>query len=528
MNTVRCTMRIHAVIVLVLLVLPASKAGPEEQHLGKVRFPTSCAAEASPAINTGVALLHSFEYQHARQIFSEVLEREPKCAAAHWGKAMSGYMQIWEFPDGKTLKAGRREIAKARKGSPKDSAERGFLEAAAAFYQSGRKTHRERMIAYSKVLDSLYRNNPHDPEAGSFYALSLLALAYDASGDRETRAYMEKAIEVLRPLLEEYPDHPGVAHYMVHATDRPEFAPQGLAAARRYAAIAPDSSHALHMPSHIFVRVGLWQDSINCNLAARQAGAHAAEMHQAEAHYQTHAIDFLSYSYLQSGEETKARELISAANDIVGADQNGKARTQAYLRARTALELHNWKEAAALTSPEPSTVLLWARTIGAARTGNLESAEQSLKQMTERVAEREKDARKNGYPSSGEKAVDLSEAEAWVLSAQGKHEEALKELRAAADREDHAGGESVGVPAREMLGDLLMELQRPAEALAEYQINLKNAPRRFDGLVGAARAAKAAGDARLAEAFYRELQQACSPSANRPELAEAQTFLAHN
>ena len=317
---------------------------------------------------------------------------------------------------------------------------------------------------------------------------------------------------------------------MIHATDRPELAAEGLEAARHYAAIAPDSAHALHMPSHIFVRLGLWQDSINSNIAANTSGAHAAEMHLAESHYQTHAMDFLSYSYLQSGQEAKAREVIEHTDHVVGASEESKAEHRAYFTARTALELHRWKEAAAL--PVPATrkewldTVYWARAIGAARSGDVTGAETDVKELTQLVAGREKRARKEGYGVSNEKATDLREAEAWLAFAKGNPDEALQELRAAADHQDKNGGESVSVPAREMLADMLLELKRPAEALAEYKIVLKNSPNRFDGLLGAARSAQATSDAGDAQSFYAKLAEICGPGADRPELTEAKTYLA--
>jgi tetratricopeptide (TPR) repeat protein len=317
---------------------------------------------------------------------------------------------------------------------------------------------------------------------------------------------------------------------LIHATDRPEFAAQGLEAARRYATIAPDSAHALHMPSHIFVRLGLWQDSIISNIAANASGAHAAEMHQAESHYQTHAMDFLSYSYLQSGQEARAREVIEHTNHVVGANDEDKAGHRAYLAARTVLELHRWKEAAALPIQAIrktwSDTTYWARAIGAARSGDVAAAESDVKELAQLVAEREKRSKKSGYTVSTEKATDLREAEAWLAFAKGKPDDALQELRAAADRQDKNGGESVGIPAREMLADMLLELKRPSEALAVYKTVLKNSPNRFDGLLGAARSAQASGDTGGAQSFYAKLAEICAPGADRPELSEAKTYLA--
>ncbi|PYT46126.1 MAG: hypothetical protein DMG47_05870 [Acidobacteria bacterium] len=522
-------------LLLPFLTLPASTlradtstVAPPDQ-LGKVNFPTSCTADVQPTIEKGVALLHSFQYKESEQTFTDAASRDPKCPMARWGKAMARFHQIWDFPNDKTMKESRKDIEAAQRLHSANPREKGFLDAAAAFFQKKSKmTHTERIKAYSDSLARFYAQSPGDVEIGAFYALSLVSLSY--VDESNMLAHQEKAISVLRPLLEQHPDHPGVAHYMIHATDRPELAAKGLDAARRYAAIAPDSAHALHMPSHIFVRLGLWQDSIASNIAANASGAHAAEMHLAESHYQTHAMDFLSYSYLQSGQEAIAREVIEHTDHVVGADEESKAEHRAYFTARTALELHRWKEAAAL--PVPATrkdwldTIYWARAIGAARSGDVAGADADVKELTQLVADREKRARKEGYGVSNEKATDLREAEAWLAFAKGKPDEALQELRAAADHQDKNGGESVSVPAREMLADMLFELKRSADALAEYKTVLKNSPNRFDGLLGAARSAQATGDAGDAQSFYAKLAEICGPGADRPELNEAKTYLA--
>ena len=504
-----------------------SLSAPPDQ-LGKVNFPTSCTAEVQPVIEKGVALLHSFQYTESEKTFADAAAREPKCAIAHWGKAMALFHQLWDFPNEKTLNEGRKDIEKAQKLHLNNPREQGLINSAAAFYQKkSRMTHAERTQAYSSALEKFHAQSPDDVEFSAFYALSLVSLADE---DVDTTANLQKAISILDPLLQQHPDHPGVAHYLIHAADRPEFAAQGLEAARRYAAIAPDSAHALHMPSHIFVRLGLWQDSITSNIAATASAAHAAEMHLAEFHYQTHAIDFLSYSYLQSGQEAKARELIEHSNHVVGATDEDKADHRAYLAARTTLELHRWKEAAALPVPAIrknwQDTTFWARAIGEARSGDVAGAESDIKELTQLVADREERSKKRGYTVSTEKATDLREAEAWLAFAKGKSDEALQELRAGADRQDKDGGESVGIPAREMLADMLMELKRPAEALAEYKTVLKNSPNRFDGLLGAARSAQATGDTGGAQSFYAKLAQVCGAGADRPELAEAKTYLA--
>jgi tetratricopeptide (TPR) repeat protein len=503
-------------------------ASPRQAHLGSVNFPTSCSAEVQPLIEKGVALLHSFQYEEAQQTFKEVETLDRKCAMAYWGKVMALYHQLWDFPDEKKLAEGHSEIEEAKKLHPQSPREQGFVNSAAAFYQNNSKlSHIERTKAYSAALEKFRTQVPGDVEIDSFYALSLVALAEQEVDSLENQ---KKAIAILDPLFQKYPDHPGVAHYLIHAADRPELAPQGLAAARRYATIAPDSPHALHMPSHIFVRLGLWQDSINSNIAAAASAARLAEMHKAESHYQTHAMDFLNYSYLQSGQEAKAREVVGHMDHVVGANEATKAEHRAYLEARTQMELHRWKQAAGLQDAAIRKDLLdstrWARAIGAARNGEVANAESAVKGLKESVAERENRARKDGYPVSTEKATDLGEAEAWLAYAKGNPEVALQEMRAAVEHQEKNGGESVSLPAREMLADMLMELQRPSDALAEYRAELKNAPNRFDALLGAGRAAQAIGDTSGAQSYYAKLTEVCPAGADRPELAEAEAVLA--
>src|SRR6267143_1377746 len=505
----------------------ASPAG----QLGKVDFPTSCVVEVQPSLEKGLALLHSFQYTESEKTFADASTRDRKCAIAHGGKAMATYHQIWDFPNDKTLKEGRKEVEKAQKLHPALPREHDFINAAAAFFQKkSRMSHADRTQAYSSALEKLHAQSPGDVEISAFYTLSLISLAEE---DVENIANRKKAISILDPLLLARPDHPGVAHYLIHAADRPEFATQGLQAARRYAAIAPDSAHALHMPSHIFVRLGLWQDSIASNIAANASGAHAAEMHLAESHYQTHAMDFLSYSYLQSGQEAKAREVIEHADPVVGASEENRAEDRAYLAARTALELHRWREAATLSIPALrknwQDTTFWARAIGAARTGDVGAAESAVQELTQLVAEREKRARKSGYPVSNEKASDLREGEAWLAFAKGQSDEALEELRAAADHQAKNGGESVGGPAREMLADMLLELKRPADSLAEYKAVLKNSPNRFDALYGAMRAAASiptSAARKEAQSYSNQLMVCCGFGGDRPELKELASYAA--
>ena len=508
-----------------LLVPPlvGSRPAPAaDDHLGRVDFPTTCSPAVQPLIEKGAALLHSFQYMQSEKTFTEAAQQDPNCAMAHWGKAMALYHQLWDFPDKKTLEEGRKELDKAKKQKHISPREKGFIETAQAFFQKNDKLDKKaRIAAYSDAMEKWYASLSSDVEVGSFYALSLVALAYEEDAG-EALELRRKAIGVLNPLFEQHPDHPGVAHYIIHATDEQSLAPQGLAAARRYAAIAPDSSHAIHMPSHIFVRLGMWQDSITSNVAAQAAGARAAEAHQAESHYQTHAMDFLNYSYLQSGQLAKARAVIMDEHHVVGATDKSMKTHMDELNDRLLVELHNWKDAANLPDE-----FLFTKTIAAARLKDLSAARAHLAQL-QAEAKKRAGEKKGNYTGAPDNDVQLREVEAWVAFAEGKADEALKALRASADYEDAHRLDSFLVPAREMLADMLLEAMRPAEALAEYKTGLKNSPGRFNLLVGAARAANAARQPDEAHTYYSKLLEMCGSSGDRPELAEARTLVAKN
>jgi tetratricopeptide (TPR) repeat protein len=497
-------------------------------QLGQVQFPTSCRPAAQPLLEKGLALLHSFQYTQAEETFREAAKQDPACAMADWGKAMARYHQLWDFPQPNTLKESREDIQQAQELAIPTDRERAYIAAAAAFFQDDANlTQEQRATAYSAAMAKLHTLTPQDMEAAELYALSLIALA---ELDVDAHANRVQAIAILNPIFAAHPNSPGAAHYLIHAADTPELAPQGLAAARAYSRIAPDSSHAIHMPSHIFNRLGLWQESITSNIAASASAAHATDMHTAEAHYQTHAMDYLDYAYLQSGEETKARAVAAAEMEVHGSDDAERAHHRALLEARNALELHRWKEAADLKVPEVRELwqdaTWWAKAIGAARTGDLVAAKAAVEKLTQIVARREEQSRNEGYKAPTEKATDLREAEAWLLLVQGKSQEALAELTAAAEREERAGVESVDIPAREMLADMYAELKKPAEALAAYNTALKFSPNRFDALYGAGLAAKVAGDTAGSQTYFAKLSAIAGPQADRPELAEAKTYLA--
>lgn len=316
-----------------------------------------------------------------------------------------------------------------------------------------------------------------------------------------------------------------MAHYLIHATDTPQLAAQGLEAARAYAKIAPASSHALHMPSHIFVRLGLWHECINSNLVAAAAAAQATRAHLADSDYEFHAMDFLDYAYLQSGQMEKAHALLEELNRVPGASADRIADAQAMTAARNALESHRWKEAAALSIPKIK--LTWqddtyfARTIGGARSGDVAGARQDLNKLKEIIVARNAHNQQMGYAGHGGEAIDQIEAEAWLAFAEGKSDAALQAMERAVKREEEEGVTYSRVPAREMQADMLLELKRPTEALAAYKAALRDSPRRFNSLYGAARAAELAGNAAEAREYYTTLMQSCVASADRPELRQA-------
>jgi hypothetical protein len=332
----------------------------------------------------------------------------------------------------------------------------------------------------------------------------------DKSDDLTVR---KQAIAILNRLSAAQPEHPGAVHYLIHAADTPELAPEGLDAARRYAKIAPDSSHALHMPSHIFVRLGLWQESIDSNQAAAVAAADATERHLGEAHYQFHAMDFLDYSYLQLGEEGKARQVVEDLNKVPGRSAETTTNLRINFTSRNLMELHRWKEALAL-APEGDArhqqMIFELRTVAAARTGDAHAAGENLKNL--------KKAFKGDRRDKGLEDYYRRVAEAWVDYANGKHDKALKKMRSVADKQDQEDDGGFNVPAREMLADMLLELHRPAEALVEYEAELKLVPNRFNALYGAAGAAEMAGDAGKAKSYYSKLRENCPPQADREEL----------
>jgi tetratricopeptide (TPR) repeat protein len=498
-----------------------------QDQLGTVHFPVSCTPDAQKTFEKGVALLHSFWYEEAEKTFLEVEKQDPKCAMAYWGEAMSLWHQLWNQPDAGVIKRASAELKKADKAKAKSDRERDYIHALEAFYSNSKKAdHEARARAYSGAMEKVYKKYPDDHEAAAFYALSLLASEPD---NDTTFANRKQAGAILEKLFDAEPNHPGIAHYLIHTYDKPQLAQLGLPAARRYAQIAPSAPHAVHMPSHIFARVGDWPDSIQSNLASIAATRKATEMHMGGEGHEFHAMDFLIYAYLQSGRESDALKVIEEvktmpAMHMGSMDRDMQAFAMSKFPAMYALELHRWPEAAALAviskaDPGDRAYTLWAKGVGSARSGDLEGARKDVAEIE--AIRKDYVSRRKGYAADWVEML-FQEASAWILHDEGKDEEATAALRKVADHEDAVGEEQTSMPGREMLADLLLEMKRPDAALAEYKGDLRFNPKRFNALYGAAQAAELAGQASQATEYYAVLVKTCEGSSSaRPELAKA-------
>jgi tetratricopeptide (TPR) repeat protein len=515
-------------------------AAHADEKLGTVSFPVSCAASVSAPFSRGVALLHDFWYQEAQRQFEQIAAQDPKCAMAHWGVAMSLYHQIWERrPGDATMAQGWREMQAALKPPAKTARERQYIAALAMVFQPGSRDYQSRVEAYSAAMAKLYHDFPGDVDAGAFYALSLLAAE---SPTDTTLTASHQAMAVLTPLFAAYPDHPGLVHYIIHACDTPSLAPEGLAAARHYGEIAASGPHAVHMPGHIFARLGMWQEDIDANVASVAASRAAEARHQSGAMDQFHSNDFLLYAYLQTGQDAKAKEVLLDSAAAMTRFESMSEMGEHYMAGmfpwyRTEmpiiydLEMRDWKSAAARepvagAPPETQIVTYWARVVGQGHLRQPQQAAASLAEYESRLAEIRK-GRSAHVGDSTRTRVEHGEMLAWVAFAGGDSDAAIKAMRESADLQDRVGQGEVDIPAREMLADVLLELGRPQEALVEYQRALALSPNRFNGLFNAGMAAEASGDGAQAQGYYAALLKITDNGSGsaRPELAHAKSVV---
>jgi tetratricopeptide (TPR) repeat protein len=533
---------------LAVLLCPVTMRAQEaQQHkhemgekLGRVNFIVSCNSAAQQQFNRAVALLHSFWYEEAEKAFAEVTKTDPKCGMGYWGIAMSSYHPVWAPPVAAELRNGMAAMQKASAVGARTQREKDYIAAIETFYQDADKIdHRTRALAYEKAMEQLYLHYPKDHEAAVFYALALLGTALPTD---KTYANQKKAAEILNKVLSSEPEHPGVAHYLIHSFDYPALAPLALAAAQSYAKIAPSSPHALHMPSHIFTRLGLWQESIESNIASAAAAKdHVSKTHPGAAAFdQLHAMDYLAYAYLQTAQDGKAKEIVDAIYGMNKLDANvfQAAYALAAIPARYALERRQWTEAAVLklhpadfpwsNFSYAEAIIYFARSIGASRSGDPAGASKDVERLGS-IQRSLAEAKENYWATQVE--MQRRTAAAWLAHAEGKQEEALKLMRSAADLEDsteqHPVTPGAIVPARELLGELLLELREPQQALKEFEASLLVSPNRFNGLYGAAKAAELSGDREKAATFYAKLTTLGERSdGKRPELQAAKVFLA--
>ena len=527
-----------AAAVLSVAVTPAAQHQHQTggQTLGKVHFETSCQPDVRDNFDRAVALLHSFEFRSAIDEFSGVLQKDPSCAMAYWGIALSRWGNPFAGLKGPAVLAPGREAAQKAQttGSP-SAREKAYINAVGELFRDYEKTsQRDRTLAYEKAMETASTGAPADTEARIFYAL---AVTQNALPTDKTYANQLKATAILEPLFRQYPDHPGLAHYIIHAYDQPALAARALDAAHSYAKIAPDAPHALHMPSHTFTRVGAWSDSIAANIAsaaaATQAGCYAEALH---------AMDYEMYAYLQTAQDVAARRVFDGLPAIArlfdpgaicgAAPGSAGLFALAAIPARYALERGDWKSAAAL---EPATTTYawvdaqsrFARALGAARSGNPGGARADIDQL---AALREKLAAANDGYWAGQVDIQRRVAEAWTAYAGGRRDEGIAQLTAAADAEDATDKSAVTpgplAPARELLGDMLLEGGQAPAALRAYEATMAKEQNRFRAVYGGARAAAATGDRALAAEYYRQLVEISRQGdTERPALKEAKAFL---
>ena len=516
-----------AAIAAAGLSLAQPALGQSDDKLGTVNFETSCNPEAQKLFNQGMLYQHSFWYRASQRVFEDALKADPECGIAYWGIALSLLWNPHTAPPAKNLAEGAAAIAKGQSVGAKSQRERDYLDALAVMYADYEKVdHRTRLQAYAKSMEQLAQRYPSDDEAQIHYALSLNTSASPAD---KTYASQLKGAAILEPIARRQPQHPGVSHYLIHLYDYPPIAEKGLDAARRYAKIAPAAAHAQHMPSHIFTRVGYWTESIASNVEAARVAKEAKDLHD-----QLHAMDYLVYADLQLGQDAKAKAVIDEMMTVTGFVETYLPGPYALAvsPARYAVERGDWKAAAELqVRPSPlaqvQAITHFARALGAARSGNPEAARADIARLAE-LRDKLRDA-KDAYWSE---QVDIQRqvATAWALYAEGKHDDALIAMSAAADAEDKAEKHPVtpGVPkpARELYGVMLLESGNAKDALAAFEATLKKEPNRLGAYVGAAKAAEKSGESAKAQEYYGKVVAiADGADKTRTEVADARAFL---
>lgn len=536
-------------MLAIVLIAGASGSWAHEEHgpqsgepekFGEVNFPVSCNAAAQKEFNRAMALFHSFWFDPAKKSFSKVLQHDPECGMAHWGIAIMSMGNPFAWPPNlNVLKVGATTSAESQRVGAKTQRERDYIAALAVFFKDWETTeHRPRAVAFETAMEAVAARHPNDVEAQILYALALNVTALPTD---KTFANQLKAAAILEPLFKKYPNHPGVAHYLIHTYDYANLAEKGLPFARAYAGIAPSVPHALHMPSHIFSRAGLWREMVESNRTSYLAAK--AELSEKTLDIGTydalHAMDYMVFGHLQQAQDKAAKQLLDevAAIRKVNVENFVAAYAFAAIPSRFALERGDWKQAAALKLspadlswdkfPQAEAILVFARGLGAARIGDVAAARKDVERL--QALKEAMTATKIGY-WAGQTDFQIRIVNAWIAYAENRHDEAVQLMRAAAELEEASDKHPVTpgniVPSRELLGEMLIALNQPAQALTELERSLKRDPNRFRGIYGAARAAEASGNRKAAKDYYAKLQTLTADrDTERPELVHAKAFL---
>ncbi len=523
-----------------MIVVPIQEMNAQSQQYGKVDFNVSCNEQVQADFNHALALMHHMMYEQARNRFNKVAEQDTGCTMAQWGIAMSYIHPLWgQRPSDADFEAGSKALAKAKEMANLNDREMAYINAVDPFFENWEATsYRDQLVTFEEGYRTLHEQYPDDEDAAAFYALGHLATA---PPDDESLSHQEKAGAMLEELHKQHPEHPGLFHYIIHAYDNPKLAERAVDVARAYDKVAPDVPHALHMPSHIFVRQGIWSDVIDWNKRSAEAALRQSSEDEISMHY-VHALDYLTYAHLQRGEDEKAKKVAQKTIEVKNLqDHLGSAYAVAASKARYNLEREEWNKAAQIDLHSPNNYSLekypatqsmihFARGIGAARSGDLDGARQavdSLNNLYQKLKEKEKSYW--AVLTDAQRKV----VESWIIFEQGDQEEALTLMKKAADTEDSVDKHPITpghiLPARELLGDMLLKMDRPEEALTAYEESLAISANRFRSLYGAGRAAELARNMDKAKEYYKALVATASPEeVERPMFKEVRNFLAAN
>ena len=515
-----------------------------DPNFGEVSFSLSCRYDLREKFNLGLTLIHSFEYAEAEKVFVSILDQDPECLMAYWATAMSILNHPLSFKQNpESLKRGEELLKVAKKLTPNNEREKDYIDAVSIYFKDWRTLDTQsRKLNYEKKMEELYKKYPDDVETAVFYSLAVLA---SAELNDKTYTKQKKSGKILEKLFKKYPNHPGIAHYIIHNYDSPELAHMALETARKYAVIAPASAHAQHMPSHIFTRLGLWKESIKSNIDSAQSAVCYAESVNPDANWvsEIHALDYLVYAYLQLGDNQKAKLELTKMNEIkevFPADHFASAYALIAVPCRLAIENKNWDLATKLELPKtnldwekadwPVAMLHFSRALGFSNLGETFKAEKELQAL---INLRDKLSDADKPYESGQVTIQIEAVRAWIEFSKGNSNKAVDFMKHASNLESKTSKAAVTpgeiIPADELLGDLYLALNKPKEALASYKLNLELRPFRFNGIYGAAKAAEKLEDIKLASYYYNQLIELTSEvNSSRPEINEAKDFLTTN